>query len=187
MELFAKGKRGLIYKDGNVCVKMKNPKSAVDTLRNEAEFLKILNKKNIGPKFIKYGDGKLYREFVNGVPIQKFLDSENISKKMIAVLKSVLKQCRAMDLLNINKTELTNPYKDIIISDGKPTLIDFERCKKTNKPQNVTQFLQYIARNQENLARNDIIIDKEKLFSLGKDYKHSPCEKTFRKILQFLP
>ena len=137
MEIFAKGKRGIIYKKGDVCIKKKNPRSAVDTLLNEAHYLMQLNKEGIGPGFIKYKKGSLYREFVEGVRIEEFLEQAD-KKKIIDVLKQVLEQCRKMDLLGVNKTELTNPYKDILITKkNKAVMIDFERCKESRNSQHL--------------------------------------------------
>ncbi|MBW2990696.1 hypothetical protein KY348_03260 [Candidatus Woesearchaeota archaeon] len=204
MNVYAKGKRGIIYKQGNICIKEKNPRSAVDTLKNEAKYLQILNKKSIGPKFIKYENKKLYREFVEGIRIKEFLENEKNKKKIVSVLKQVLEQCRKMDLLGINKQELTNPYKDILITkQNKAVMIDFERCKKTKKPKNVTQFLQYIARNKPVLESKGIMIDnknsknfwneksswishKKKLIKLGKEYKTKEDKKNFDKIIRFI-
>jgi predicted Ser/Thr protein kinase len=88
-----------------------------------------------------------------------------------------------MDILLINKTELTNPYKDIIIDENNfVVLIDFERCKKTEKPKNITQFLQYLIKKSSELEKKKILVDKNKLFLLGKDYKLNPSDKNFRRI-----
>jgi len=185
MELFAKGKRGGVYRDGAVCVKERNPRSAVDTLKNEAKYLQVLNREGIGPKFIRYSDGKLYREFVDGEHIGKFLADESDRAKIISVIRQVLEQCRKMDLLGINKTELTNPYKDILVTpDNRAVMIDFERCREGAKPQNVTQFLQYIARNKPTLAGKGILIDKDELIRLGRAYKEKMDENSFEGILR---
>jgi len=182
-EIFAHGKRGLIYIEGDVCIKEKNPDSAVDTLKNEAEFLRVLNMKGIGPKLIKYEDKKLYREFVDGEPLGKFLVREEDNKKIISVLLQILEHCRKMDLLGINKTELTNPYKDIIITPkNKAVLIDFERCKKTEKPKNVTQFLQYLVKNIALLSKKGIMLDRNRIIPLGKRYKDSSSSTSFTNI-----
>nr|MCK4929917.1 hypothetical protein [Nanoarchaeota archaeon] len=186
MQVYAKGKRGIIYKQGNICIKAKNPRSAVDTLKNEAKYLEILNKKGIGPKFIKYKDKKLYKRFIDGITIKDFLEQED-KKKIIKVLKQILKQCRKMDLLGINKEELTNPYKDILVTKkNKAIMIDFERCKQTKKPKNVTQFMQYIARNKEVLEGKELLIDKNELIRLGKKYKDNPDKENFKKIIRFI-
>ena len=185
MELFAKGKRGVVYRDGNVCVKEKNPSSAVDTLANEAKFLQLLNAHGIGPKFLKYEKGKLYREFVEGEQIGKFLENEPEKEKIVSVIKQVLEQCRKMDLLGVNKTELTNPYKDILVTpDNKAVMIDFERCRESKKPQNVTQFLQYIARNKPMLEKKGAYINREELIGLGRAYKEKMDENSFEGILR---
>ena len=187
MEVYAKGKRGIIYKHRNICIKERNPRSAVDTLRNEAKYLQIFNKKGIGPKFIKYENKKLYRKFINGIKIKEFLEQEKDKKKIIKILKQVLEQCREMDKLMINKKELTNPYKDILITkQNKVVMIDFERCKDSKKPKNVTQFLQYIFKNKQVLANKGLMINKKELIRLGKEYKTKSDKKNFDKIIRFI-
>jgi len=186
MEVYARGKRGVIYRDGAVCIKEKNPKSAVDTLGNETAYLELMNKKGIGPRFIKFEKGKLHRDFVEGIRISDFLEQEKDKQRIIGVLKQVLRQCREMDKLKINKKELTNPYKDIIITpDNTAVMIDFERCRKTAKPKNVTQFLQYINRNKRELGKKGINIDTGKIMELGKGYKEKSSEESFDKIINF--
>ena len=187
MEVYARGKRGIVYKDGGVCVKEKNPRSIVNTLANEAQYLQMLNKKGIGPKFIKFEDGKLFRQFIEGVPISEFFEQEYDKEKILSVIKQILEQCREIDLMGIDKQELTNPHKDILITpDNKAVMIDFERCKESKKPQNVTQFLQYLARSKPTLEMKSIIIDKQELISLGQEYKKNPSEETFGKIIKFI-
>lgn len=204
MEIYARGKRGVVYKQGEVCIKEKNPRSAVDTLKNEAKYLKLLNEKAIGPKFINYSDGKLYREFIEGIRISDFFEQETDNnnsenywgeksnkisnkEKIISVIKQVLEQCREMDLLGINKKELTNPYKDILVTpDNKAVMIDFERCHETKKPKNVTQFLQYINRSKPTLEKKGIMVDKEEMIKLGKEYKEKNDKESFNNILSLI-
>ena len=187
MEIYARGKRGVVYKQGEVCIKEKNPRSAVDTLKNEAKYLHLLNKKSIGPRFINYNDGKLYREFIEGIRISDFFEQETDKEKIISVIKQVLKQCREIDLLGINKKELTNPYKDILVTpDNKAVMIDFERCHETKKPKNVTQFLQYINRSKPTLEKKGIMVDKEEMIKLGREYKKKNDKKSFDEIIKLV-
>ena len=91
-----------------------------------------------------------------------------------------------MDILGVNKQELTNPYKDILITKGnKAVMIDFERCRESKKPKNVTQFLQYIARNKPLLESRGFRIDKKKLIRLGKKYKGKPDDKSFKSVINY--
>jgi predicted Ser/Thr protein kinase len=92
-----------------------------------------------------------------------------------------------MDLLGINKKELTNPYKDIIITaDNRAVMIDFERCTEAKKPKNVTQFLQYVNKSKPTLEKKEIMIDQGKLIRLGKEYKKSPDKESFNNIINFI-
>ena len=169
LKFLAKGKRSKVYigflKKKKVAVKISNRANI------EGKWLKLLNKKGIGPKLIKIKKDMLIYEFVEGKRIGDCLKSKN-SKEII---KKVLKQCKILDILKINKKELTNPYKHILINKNKVVMIDFERCHKVKKGKNVTQFCEYLMRNK--------IIPRKKLTSLLKSYKNNQTGKNFRKIL----
>jgi HemK-related putative methylase len=186
-DIYGKGKRGIITVENDVCIKEKNPDAKADTIEKEAFFLKKLNEIGVGPKFISYKDGKLKREFVEGKQLKEFLEEEKDKKRILEVFEKVLLQCFEMDKLNINKQELENPYKDIIITkDYKVFLIDFERCRFTTKPKNLTQFLQYIAKVSYILKERNVNINKEELITLGKEYKKEINKEKLNKIIKEL-
>ena len=66
-----------------------------------------------------------------------------------------------------------NPYKHIIVTEQTvPIFIDFERAHKTEKPQNVTQFCQYVLANKNLLAEKGLpVVDKKKMMGAAKEYK----------------
>ena len=174
-EFLDKGKRGFVYTatlDGKkVLVKEKNPEAGIDTVEHEANMTKKLNKIGVGPMFIAFENDALIREFVDGVRIEEFLEtaSDNDAKNII---RQVLKQCHAMDKVGINKFEMTHPYKHILISeDLNATMIDFERCKHSVKPKNVTQVCQYIARIAPLLKKSGVQFDIDEVKRLGMEYK----------------
>jgi len=191
-DFFAKGKRGVVYKsvlDGKVfLLKSRNPCSnANNTVAGEAMFNKALNETGVGPKFYYYDKENdfLVREFVEGVPFNKWV--ENASKEeLLDVLLEVLVQCRKMDLLGINKYEMTNPHKDIIVREAVPVLIDFERCRYTQRPKNVTQFCQFLSkgRMKDVLSRHNVSLDA--LNDLANNYKKDYDKEKFDKIKIFL-
>ena len=146
--LFARGKRGLIYtfkKDNKtIAVKIKNPESkAENRIQNEIYFLKILNKYCIGPKILSYGEDYFCYEFMKGKTLKGYLKEKKKSKN---ILNDIMKQCKIMDKLKINKEEMHKPLKNIIIKNKKPFLVDFERCHFTLRPKNVNQFKQFLRR-----------------------------------------
>ena len=150
IKYFAKGKRGFVFtascRGGKIAVKINNPESkAAMRMENEAKFLKLLNKKGIGPKLLFQGDDFLAYKFAEGGSIMEFLsisafkkspikktnkDSNNknnnktvinnkaiIKNKKIIIntIKKIMKQLYEMDKLKIEKREMSHPQKHIII------------------------------------------------------------------------
>ncbi len=182
MEYFSKGKRGKIYLIKDIAMK----KSLAIHTKNEVKFLKILNKYDIGPRLISSGKDYFKYKFVKGKFILDYFNLNN-KNKIKKVMINVLKQCRILDKLKINKLEMHNPYKHIIINK-KVVMIDFERCYYTNKPKNVTQFSQFlISRNVNDIFRKKKIkINKNNLIKILKVYKKNYSEKEFNNILNII-
>jgi len=192
---FAKGKRGIVftghYRNKKTAIKIKNPESeAVLRINNEINFLKILNKKNIGPKLLFYDKDFLAYEFVEGVNISEFLENPSINKKIIIYLiKKVMNQMHAIDKLRINKEEMSHPQKHILIDKkNKPILIDFERAHHTIKPGNVTQFCDFlISKHMAAILKiNNIKIDSKKIIIAAKKYKKRQNKENFNRIIELI-
>lgn len=187
---FAEGNRGVIY-TGNyggrkVAIKARKANSAArGTIANEAKWLKKLNRSGIGPKLIFSCDSFFVYGFVKGEFIVDYLSGCS-REKAVAVIKNMLQQCRALDELKVNKEEMLRPQRHVIIRSGKPVMIDFERCRKTRKPKNVTQFCQFLAGgfSSELLGKKGISISKERILVAAKDYKKSYEDGHFRRILE---
>lgn len=174
---FAKGKRSYAYLTNynNVkAVKKVARPGFVSNLRNEAYWLLVLNRQGIGPKLLCFGNDFIVIEFVDGSRILDFFESAD-KKSIIKVVDDVLRQCRKLDELLVDKKELTNPYKHIIVRGNKPVMIDFERCRNTPTPKNVTQFLQFLTSGRVSaiFSKKGINLDKEKLRDFARDYKKS--------------
>ncbi|MFC1728595.1 HemK2/MTQ2 family protein methyltransferase [Nanoarchaeota archaeon] len=175
----AKGHRGLIYTGSmnNKKVTIKAQRKDIDakeTVNRESKWLKILNKKGIGPKLISSGDNYFIYEYVSGIFIKEYLETK---KNVNPVLVKILKKCFILDNLGINKEEMTNPYKHIIINK-KITLLDFERASYTEKPQNVTQFCQYILKYTK--------LSRKKMIELTRGYRKNMSEANFNRIVNFV-
>ena len=180
-EFLAQGKRGRVFKftkgKKEYVIKVKRPSSeAQDRIKNEAHYLKILNKHGIGNKLIDSSKNYLVREYAKGQMIKEFIaDSDNPKP----VLKEILDQCFILDKLKINKLEMHKPLKHIIVYKNKPTMIDFERCYQTEKPKNVTQFCEFINRLSKEFPKKVKEIKKKVI----QDYKKKPNKTTFSKLL----
>lgn len=185
MQFLAKGKRGEVfltkYRGKLVVAKQVRPTSqALSTLENEAHWLQRVNKEAIGPQFIKLEEGKLFMEYIRGAPIGEYLENHSFSA---ALAKEVLDQCHVLDKLHVNKFEMHHPTKHILITAGKPSrktvvMIDFERCRWTEKPKNVTQFVQFLLRYEPYEEKN---VDY-----LLKLYKRNQSEDYYKLLIHAL-
>ena len=189
---FAKGKRGFIFigrhKSKKIAIKTKNPKSdAVLRIENEAKFLKILNKKNIGPKLLFHEKDFLAYEFVDGIIFTEFLKSKKAGKEVVSkAIKNIFGQLFEMDRLNINKEEMSHPVKHIIISNkNNPVLLDFERAHYVKNPGNVTQFCDFLMSKRVSslLKSSKIKINKNRIIQLAKRYKGCIKKSNLNKII----
>ena len=186
-----KGKRGLIFtgecKNRKVAIKAENPRSgAIERISNEANFLKKLNKKGIGPKLLIHEKEFLAYEFAEGVLFMDFI-GKNSKKAILKMIKDIFDQMHKMDKMSINKEEMSHPQKHIIIGK-KPVLLDFEKCHYVKSPGNVTQFCDFIMSKSVSaiLEEKEININKEKLISLAKGYRKNPDKKSLESIVRGL-
>ena len=150
--VFARGKRGLIFKAklNSETVAIKVPlegRESVATL--EAKHLQTATKLRVGPRLIEGTTKYVAMEFIEGELIGEWLKHATPEEKK-RVFDNILQKLELMDRLKFNKFELTNLYKHIIIKkDGEPVMIDFERAKFTSRPKNVNQFKEYIKKHTE--------------------------------------
>ena len=189
-EFLARGRRGIIYtsvvRGKKIASKEKNPDSAArGRIRNEARYLRLLNQQGIGPRMVRYHDGKLSYVFVEGTPILGFI-AQASRKQVITALRQIFQQLFILDSLGITKREMGRPVKHILVTKtGKPVLLDFERCYPSRKPKNVTQFCMFLLspRMQGLLQPKEIRISRSKLLSACREYKHAISPLLLRKLL----
>jgi len=181
----AKGKRGKVfvgvYRGKKVAIKVKREDSlAKGRITNEINWLKILNKKMIGPKLLFYGVDFMVYWFVEGTFFPVYLEKQKRnSNKIKKVVIRILKQCFELDQLGVNKEEMHRPIKHVIVSGGeKVSLIDFERCYKTKKPHNVTQFGDFLM--------SWGLVGRKKMKILLRKYKKEQNLKNFKEIITLL-
>ena len=193
IKYFAKGHRGLLFtakfKNCGVVIKIKNPESrAIGRIQNEAEWLRILNKHGIGPKLLFCSKAFIAYKYIFGDFISDYIKKSN-KDKIVDILYKVLMQLYKMDKLNITKGEMHHPYKHIIVTKNKlPVMIDFERCHKSLRPKNVSQFCQFLlsSRIAEILKSKNIILDKNRLINTAKIYKNDICLVNVKRIIKYL-
>jgi predicted Ser/Thr protein kinase len=194
-KFFAKGKRGMVYtckfRGKTFLLKEKSCGStAFNSIALEAENNVKLNAVGVGPKFCYYDAEKdfLVREFVDGQPLMKWVEfhknDAGFKEKLLGIIINILDQCRKMDSAFIGKKEMTNPYKDILVrGDGVPVIIDFERCRHSVKPKNVTQFCQFLSKGRMTVVLSYVEVRfGEELLVSANNYKKSYSEESFSSV-----
>jgi len=186
-----KGQRGFIYrgryKGKTIVIKSENPNSTANAkLENEVNWLKKLNKKKIGPKLIFYGKDYVVMDFIKGPFIREYIERENKKTEIKKILLEVFDQMKIMDEMNVDKEEMHHPFKHVIINNGKPVLLDFERCKYVQEPRNVTQFCQYINSLSTLLNEKKFSINKNEIINMARKYKKTYSKKDFEEIKKLI-
>lgn len=184
-----KGHRGVIFtgmlNEKKIAVKKQRSDIPVTwSVKNEARWLKVLNRKGVGPKLIEIGEDYFIYEFVEGEFFPHFLEKAD-KAEIKKVITDVFKQCFVMDEMKIIKEEMHNPYKHVIVRDGKAVLIDFERVHSSESPKNVTQFCQYVtsARLIKTMKEKGFKIKKKEVISAAKKYKKAMTRENLRAII----
>ncbi len=202
LHFLAKGKRGVIYKGIQqkaelvkthfakkeiipIAIKTKREDSqAMGRIENEVNWLKILNKKGIGPKLLFSNKNYFAYKFVEGVLFLDWIKTAT-KKEIFLVIKDLLNQCFIMDQIGVNKEEMHHPHKHIFITKhNKPVMIDFERCSRTENPKNVTQFVEFLARVRKELK--EFTYDSDELRRLAKEYKANLTKTSLETIINNL-
>lgn len=185
ISIIAFGKRGIILKakknNLDVAIKMLRPESeAKNALVLEAKYLSEVNKLNIGPKLIEATEKFVTMEFIEGERINEWI-STSTKDEILGMLTVLFYQLFKLDKSELNKSEMTNPYKHIIIKkDLMPVMIDFERMRFSLKPQNITQFAQYLTSGTilPKLQEKNILLNiqefKEAIRTYSKSRKEFP-------------
>lgn len=186
---FTCGRRGYIYTGTyagiKVGIKTVNPKSKADNINHEFRILQKLNKEHIGPKALFSGHDFFVYEFFEGKHIADVwsgLDSDERKK----VLKASLNELRHLDLLKLNKAEMSNPYKHILVNEAlEIKLIDFERCKPMERPKNLTQFVSYVMMNlYKDRFKDKTLSDKAK--ELSAAYSREQTDENYKRLIDLL-
>ena len=162
---------------------MREESKAIGRIENEVKWLKLLNKGGIGPRLMFSMNNYFVYRFVEGEFIFDWIQ-KNEKKDIQKVLVNVLKQCKKMDDLSVNKEEMHHPQKHILITkDNFPVMLDFERYHQTDKPGNVTQFIEFICRIEKELSKKSFKISVDGMRNLAKEYKDSYANEVFNEII----
>jgi len=188
LKQFAKGKRSIVFSLGiKYCIKLSSGKVS---LAREYTTLQLLNKHKIGPKAILYDKAldALVMEKIQGMFIEEFASKEKSRIRVLSAVYNVASQLFQLDKLKLSKQEMHHPPKHIIVSKKGPVLIDFERCRYSEKPKNMTQFFQYLSEGAlyQILKKRGFVLFNKTLKNSLQSYKNSYSQEDFFSLLSLL-
>lgn len=166
----ARGHRGVVFVTANGAIAIKRPRAPSE----EVSWLRRCNALGIGPSLVLARDDCFAMAFASGTLVGPFLETATDAGFVRKTLRSLLEQCRTLDKAGINKAEMTCPRRHVVVhADATCTLLDFERCAYSARPQNVTQLCQYLSSAwvAAQLARLDIRLDTQNLRTAAAAYK----------------
>ena len=169
-----------------VALKIRRIDSPRKNMSNEAKLLQIVNKLDIGPKFIKNSKNFLVMEYIDGEKIIDWAKKiETKSQEVRSVLNNVLRECYLLDDTGLDHGELSTIDKHVIVGKNKNTIIDFESSSTNRKPSNVTGATQgiLIGTGLAKIIQKKIKLPpKETIINLIRQYKKNPNLENFEKI-----
>jgi len=188
--ILGKGYVGMVVlakKDNSVvALKIRRIDSPRKNMTNEARLLKIVNKLEIGPKFIKNSKNFLVMEYIEGEKIIDWAKKSTTKPQEIrSVLNNVLRECYLLDDAEVDHGELSTIDKHVIVGKNKNTIIDFESSSVNRKPSNVTGATQgvLIGTGLAKIIQKKIKLPtKDTIINLIRQYKKKPTLENFEKI-----
>ncbi|MFT7615337.1 MAG: release factor glutamine methyltransferase [Candidatus Woesearchaeota archaeon] len=168
----SKGKRSIVLQ---ATLKKKEViKVATEFVINTEEvWLKKVNKLGIGSTFLWRHEDMICMDYCPGIRIDAAF--EKYPKQKSIIISEVLRQLHILDTNSIQKAEMLRPSKHILVTvKTKPqiTFLDFERCTLNERPKNVTQFVQFLARYHHDVFKEyneEIIKEASKAYKDSKD------------------
>lgn len=155
-----------------------------DDVWREASVHGAANAVGVGPRLRGSAGRVLLMEVVEGTKLADWLPAAGW-EEVVAVLGSLLRQCRALDAAGIDHGELSDPSKHVVITRGSSVvIIDFGSARFALRPKNVTSIAGFIARG---FARDALLraglnpsVEPEVL----RRYKRTLSEEDFLAVLR---
>jgi putative serine/threonine protein kinase len=143
----ARGRSGgvwLVEKNGKrFAAKIEHRKSRrMNMVEKEARLLQMANEVNVGPKLMEYNveAGIIVMEYVDGLPLSKWIDGWKSKDKIKMVLNNLFEQAKRLDDAGLDHGQLGGKLHNILVDrQENVTIIDFEKASYVRKVRNVSK------------------------------------------------
>ena len=193
--VLGKGHDSLVVKAciGNnvlVALKIRRVDSHVKDLIMEAENQKIANSIGIGAKVLGYTRDIIAMELIEGLHIEDFI-RQSPPSEIIKVLRNLFEQCFKLDLIGLDHGELSRAYRHVIVSQGRPVIIDFGSSSRNRRPSNLPSIFSFLFLSNTSLSKNlleklNLSLPRDVAIEALREYKANPSHESFRKVLYLI-
>jgi len=161
-------------------------------MTEEVRLTKMANRIGIGPEIRSSTRDFILMQLVEYEEVAEWLKKQSgqgTRKKVRDLVHDIFNQCRKLDIMGIDHGQLSNLRKHVVVSEGKPWILDFESASTFRRARNLTTAAQYLfigGQVSPRIRRVLGIRDTRRLLSLLSAYKTDTSDYTFSKILDLL-
>ncbi len=121
-----------------------------DMVAREAGNLKLANSVGVGPRIVKADTGAnvVAMEYIDGVPFSEWLGTNPPKNVLNAFIDELYSQAKRLDGIGLDHGQLAGRGHNILVRNGLPVIIDFEKASTRRKCHNVKVLDSFIFRSQ---------------------------------------
>jgi len=175
-----------------VAVKIRRVDARRPSLIHEAELLMAANSLKVGPECLGGTADVLAMEFIEGLSLPLWLESLTGRGRRVrvrSVVKPLLEECFRMDAYGLDHGELSRAHKNVIVSDDRARILDFESASLVRRPSNFTSLTQYLFLGgsiAKKMAKVLGPVDRDQLLKCLRDYKAGGWKDAFEEATKIL-
>ncbi|QXJ29575.1 Uncharacterized protein J5U23_02445 [Saccharolobus shibatae B12] len=133
LRVLGKGKTGIVVLvEPRKVLKIRRTDAPKETLEIEAKF-QIQAGEEVAPRVYDYGKNFILMEYIRGRNLTKNERRETII--------DLLKRAKILEEKLIEHKELSRPWKNVMITNNRTYIIDYDSATIKEKPRNVTKLL----------------------------------------------
>ncbi|PIN85755.1 MAG: hypothetical protein COV47_00465 [Candidatus Diapherotrites archaeon CG11_big_fil_rev_8_21_14_0_20_37_9] len=129
---------------------LRDKANRMDMVKREFENLSLANSVRVGPKLFKadFDNNVIAWEYVDGMVFSDWLFSNPKKKELEKFIALLYYQAEKLDEIGLDHGQLTGRGHNIIVSKGKPVIIDFEKASSKRKVHNKNVIDAFFFRNK---------------------------------------
>ncbi|KYH41166.1 MAG: serine/threonine protein kinase [Candidatus Bathyarchaeota archaeon B26-1] len=178
---------------GKAALKIRRTDANRESMKREAEMLRLANSVEVGPRLIAESENILMMEFIEGTLLPEWIKTLNgeereVKERVRRVLREVLEQSRRLDKIGLDHGELSRASRHIIIGpDESVHILDFETASVKRRVSNVTSVSQFLFVGggvAEAVAEKLGEVRREEVIQALRAYKTERSDEAFHELLK---